>query len=111
MTIKSIVTRISEIQKISVVDVDHAADEIADGVLKGKVLFFDNRTPVIKMPLHYQRISYDEAEALIFNLLDKKAQRAVPHNQIKETFKRLIYVSEIQKDLTEEFWKGQFREV
>ena len=47
VTIKSIVTRISEIQKISVVDVDHAAYEIVEGVLKRKVLFFDNRTPVI----------------------------------------------------------------
>ncbi len=59
------------------------------------------------MPLHYQRISPADAEALIFNLLDKKAQREVSHNQIKETLKRLIYVPELQTDLTEEFWKGQ----
>lgn len=107
MTIKSIITRVSEIQKISIIDVDHAADEIVEEVLKRKVLFFNNRMPVIKMPLHYQRISPADAEALIFNLLDKKAQMAVPHTQIKEIFKRLIYVSEIQTDLTEEFWKSQ----
>lgn len=108
MTIKEIVGRIKDVPKISVNDPDHAADEIVEGVLKRKVLFFDNWTPVIKMPLHYQRISTADAEALIFNLLDKKAQMAVPHNQIRETLKRLIYMPEIQTDLTDEFWKGQF---
>ncbi|MDE7390410.1 MAG: hypothetical protein K2M82_05675 [Lachnospiraceae bacterium] len=107
MTTKAIVIRTSKIQKISVVDVGHAADEIADGVLKREALFFDNRTPVIKMPLQYQRISYDDAEALIFNLLDEKSQMTVPNRQIKEAIKRLCYVSKLQIDLTEEFWRGQ----
>lgn len=108
MTTKAIVTRVSEIPKISVVDVDNAAEEIADGVLKRDVLFFDNRTPVIKMPLHYQRISYDDTDALIFNLLDEKAQITVPSRQTKEAINRLCYAPKLQIDLTEEFWRGQF---
>lgn len=102
VTTKAIVTRVSEISKISVVDVDHAADEIVDGVLKREILFFDNRTP-----LNYQRISNDDAEALIFNLLDTKSQITVPSRQIKEAIARLCYAPKLQIDLTEEFWKGQ----
>lgn len=107
VTTKAIVTRVSEISKISVVDVDHAADEIVDGVLKREILFFDNRTPLIKTPLNYQRISNDDAEALIFNLLDTKSQITVPSRQIKEAIARLCYAPKLQIDLTEEFWKGQ----
>lgn len=108
VTTKAIVTRVSEISKISVVDVDHAADEIVDGVLKREILFFDNRTPLIKTPLNYQRISNDDAEALIFNLLDTKSQITVPSRQIKEAIARLCYAPKLQIDLTEEFWRGQF---
>ena len=107
MTTKAIVTRVSEISKISVVDVDHAADEIVDGVMKRGVLFFDNRTPVLKMPLYYQRISYDDTEALISNLLDEKSQITVPSRQKKEAINRICYAPQLQIDLTEEFWKGQ----
>lgn len=108
MTTKAIVTRVSEISKISVVDVDHAADEIVDGVLKRGVLFFDNRTPVLNMPLYYQRISYDDTEALISNLLDEKSQITVPSRQKKEAINRICYAPQLQIDLTEEFWRSQF---
>lgn len=107
MTIKEIFSRLKDVPKISVTDPDHAADEIVEGVLKRELLFFDNRRPIIKMPLHYQRISPDDAEALIFNLLDKKARIVVPNKQIKEALKHLCYMPEIQPDLTDEFWKGQ----
>lgn len=107
MTIKDITNRLSDVQRITVADPDHAADEIVPGVIKSGVLFYDNRTPVIKMPLHYQRIKSADEEALIFNMLDEKSQRTVPSKQIKETAKRLCYIPELQVDLTEEFWKGQ----
>lgn len=108
MTIKKIISRLKDVPKIAVTDPDNAADEIVEGVLKRELLFFDNRRPIIKMPLHYQRINPDDAEALIFNLLDKKARIVVPNKQIKETLKHLCYMPELQKDLIEEFWKGQF---
>jgi phage/plasmid primase, P4 family, C-terminal domain len=107
LTIKKIISRLNDIPKIAVTDPDNAADEIVEGVLRRNVLFFDNRTPVIKMPLHYQRISPDDTEALIFNLLDRKSQMIVPNKQIKEAIKRLCFMSEFQIDLNEEFWKGQ----
>ena len=107
MTIKEMTNRLRDVQRIQVADPDHAADEIVPGILKSGVLFYDNRTPVIKMPLHYQRIKSADAEALIFNLLDEKSQRVVPFKEIKEAAKRLCYIPELQVDLTEEFWKGQ----
>ena len=107
MTIKDITNRLRDVQRIQVADPDHAADEIVPGIMKSGVLFYDNRTPVIKMPLHYQRIKSADAEALIFNLLDEKSQRVVPFKEIKEATKRLCYIPELQVDLTEEFWKGQ----
>ena len=89
MTIKEMTNRLRDVQRIQVADPDHAADEIVPGIMKSGVLFYDNRTPVIKMPLHYQRIKSADAEALIFNLLDEKSQRVVPFKEIKEAAKRL----------------------
>lgn len=107
MNIQKVISQIKNIPKIAVSDPDHAADEIVPGILGSKVLYFDNKIPVIKKRLHYQRISYTDAEALVFNHLDKKSQMLIPNKQIKETLKRLCYMPELQIDLTEEFWKGQ----
>ena len=107
MTIKEIVTITMNIPKISVSDPEHGADEIVAAIIEHRVLLFDNRTPIIKCPLHYQRLSSEEAEALVFNLLDKKARVTVPNKQIKESLKRLCNMPELQIDLTEEFWKNQ----
>ena len=107
MKIKDLTNRIKNIPGIPVADPDHAADEIVPEIVKREILFYDNRTPVIKMPLHYQRIKSADEEALIFNSLDEKSQRVVPFKEIKEATKRLCYIPELQVDLTEEFWKGQ----
>lgn len=107
MTIKELTNYLKYVQRIQVADPDHAADEIVPGIIKSGILFYDNRTPVIKMPLHYQRIESADEEALIFNSLDEKSQRVVPFKEIKEATKRLCYIPELQVDLTEEFWKGQ----
>lgn len=107
MKIKDLTNRIKNIPRIPVADPDHAADEIVPGVIKSGLLFYDNRTPVIKMPLYYQRLKSAEEEAMIFNLLDEKSQILTPNKQIKEAAKRLCYVPELQIDLTEEFWRGQ----
>lgn len=108
MTIKEMTNRLRDVQRIQVADPDHAADEIVPGIVKSRILFYDNRTPVIKMPLHYQRLNSVEEEALIYNLLDDKAKRFVPNKEIKEAAKRLRFMPELQIDLMEEFWKGQF---
>lgn len=107
MTPKEIADRISGIPKISVSDPDHAADEIVPGIISSHILYYDNKVPVIKDPLHYQRLKSAEEEALIFSLLDERAQILVPHRQIKETAKRLCYMPKLQIDLTAEFWIGQ----
>jgi len=109
LTIKEMTTRLNGLPKISISDPDHAADEIVPGIIKSGILFYDNRTPVIKMPLHYQRLKSADEEALIFNMLDEKSQRVVPFKEIKEATKRLCYIPELQVDLTEEFWKNQFK--
>ncbi len=109
MTIKEMTTRLNGLPKISISDPDHAADEIVPGIIKSGILFYNNRTPVIKMPLHYQRLKSADEEALIFNMLDEKSQRVVPFKEIKEATKRLCYIPELQVDLTEEFWKNQFK--
>lgn len=109
MTIKEMTTRLNGLPKISISDPDHAADEIVPGIIKSDMLFYDNRTPVIKTPLHYQRLKSADEEALIFNMLDEKSQRVVPFKEIKEATKRLCYIPELQVDLNEEFWKNQFK--
>ena len=107
MTIKDITNRLRDIQRISVSDPDHAADEIVPGIIRSGILFYDNRTPILKMPLHFQRIKSADEEAFIFNMLDEKSQKVVPFKEIKETAKRLCYIPELQVDLTEEFWNSQ----
>lgn len=107
MTTKEIVAHTTSIPKISVSDTEHGADEIVAAVIEHRVLLFDNRIPIIKCPLHYQRLSSEEAEALVFNLLDKKARVTVPNKQIKESLKRLCNMPELQIDLMEEFRKNQ----
>lgn len=107
MTIKNMSNRLRDVQRIQVADPDHAADEIVPGIIKSGILFYDNRTPVIKMPLHYQRLNSVEEEALIYNLLDDKSKCFVPNKEIKEAAKRLRFMPELQIDLMEEFWKGQ----
>lgn len=107
MTIKELSNMIKGKPKISVADPDHASDEIVPGVIKSDIFYYDNKVPVIRMPLHYQRLKTDDAEALIFNLLDDKAKCLVPNKEIKEAMKRLCYMPELQLDLISEFWKGQ----
>jgi hypothetical protein len=107
LKIKDITNRLKDVQRIQVADPDHAADEIVPGIMKSGVLFYDNRTPVIKMQLYYQRIKSADEEALVFNMLDEKSQRIVPFKEIKEAIKRLCYIPELQIDLIEEFWNGQ----
>lgn len=107
MTIKEIVTRTENILKISVSDPEHGADEIVAAIIEQRILLFDNRVPIIRCPLYYQRLSPEEAEALVFNLLDKKARVTVPNKHIKESLRRLCNMPELQIDLMEEFWKNQ----
>lgn len=107
MNIQKIIIFIKGIEKISVFDPDNAVETIIDSVLRKNILFFDNLTPIIKLPMHYQRISNIEVEVLIFNLLDSKAQITVSNLQIKEAIKRIRFSPQLQIDLTEEFWKGQ----
>lgn len=107
MKIKELTSRVKNITKISATDPDHAADEIVPGIINSGILFYDNRTPVIKGPLHYQRMKSADEEAFIFNMLDEKSQKIVPFKEIKEAAKRLCYRPELQIDLTEEFWRGQ----
>lgn len=107
MTIKEIVKRTENIPKITVSDLEHSADEIVAAIIEQRILLFDNRVPIIRCPLHYQRLSSEEAEALVFNLLDKKARVTVPNKQIKESLKRLCNMPELQIDLMEAFWENQ----
>lgn len=107
MKAKRIAEIAANMPKITVTDTDHAADEIVAALIEQKILYFDNGVPVIKGPLHDQRLSLEEAEALIFNLLDKKSRVTVPVKDVKEALKRLRYMPEVQIDLTEEFWERQ----
>lgn len=107
MNLKNIINLVSNVLKISVPDPDNAAEIIMDGIFKRDILFFDNKTPVIRLPLYYKRIDSEELEALIFNLLDQKAQITVSNSQIREVMKRIRFAPQLQIDLTEEFWKGQ----
>ncbi|MCQ2459139.1 MAG: phage/plasmid primase, P4 family [Ruminococcus sp.] len=107
MTIKKINEMLKLIHKIKIEDLDNAADEIVNGVVNRRILFFDNRNPIIRFPLFYQRAKVDDAEALIFNLLDAKSQMTVQNKHIKEAIKRLCYMPKLQIDLSEEFWKNQ----
>lgn len=107
MNIQKIIIFIKGIEKISAPDPDNAVETIIDSVLRKNILFFDNLTPIIKLPVHYQRISNIEVEVLIFNLLDSKAQITVSNLQINEAIKRIRFSPHLQIDLTEEFWKGQ----
>ena len=107
MNIQKIIIFIKGIEKISAPDPDNAVETIIDSVLRKNILFFDNLTPIIKLPVHYQRISNIEMEVLIFNLLDSKAQITVSNLQIKEAIKRIRFSPQLQIDLTEEFWKSQ----
>lgn len=105
--LQKITSCVPEAKKISVVDHDCAVELIVDAVIKSQLLYFDGSTPVLKMPLHYQRLSEDEAEMVEFSFLDEKSQIIVPNRHIKETIKRLRFMSKLQIDLSEEFRKGQ----
>lgn len=107
MDFKKIISFLSNVQKIAVADPDNAVEAIANAVLRIELLFFDNLTPIIKLPMHYQRIGNIEVEALIFNLLDSKAQILVSNLQIKEVIKRIRFAPQLQISLSDDFWRGQ----
>ena len=107
MNVQEIIARTSGIEKISLPDPDNAAEIIIDCVIKSRIFFFDNLTPIIKMPMHYQRVSAVEEEVLIFNLLDSKAQIAVSNPQIREVMKRIRFAPQLQISLQDSFWAGQ----
>lgn len=102
-----ILSRIPESSRISVDDPDSAPELLADAVIRGNIFFFDGVTPVIKMILHYQRISKKEAIAFIYGYLDEKSQIVVPNRHIEEAYKRLQFMARLQIDLEAEFWKAQ----
>ena len=105
--LNTILSRIPESSRISVDDPDSAPELLADAVIRGQLLFFDGLTPIIKMPLHYQRIAKNEAVAFICGYLDEISQIIVPNRHIEEAYKRLQYMARLQIDLEAEFWKAQ----
>lgn len=107
MNIQKIVIFIKGIEKISVPDPDNAAEVIVDVILRRDILFFENKTAIIRLPLYYKRIDSEELEALIFNLLDQKAQITVSNSQIREVMKRIRFAPQLQISLSDKFWKGQ----
>ena len=107
MKLTEIIEATKGIDKFAVNDPDHAADELVPAVKKIRILLFDNRTPVLNMPLHLKRLSDDDVVALLFNLLDDRSKCIVANKQLREAAKRLCYVPELQIDLTVEFWKAQ----
>ena len=105
--LNDILSRITESDRISVEDPDSAPELLVDAVIRGNKLFFDGTTPVIRMILHYQRISRNEALAFICGHLDDKSQIIVPNRHIEEALKRLQYMARRQIDLSADFWKAQ----
>lgn len=107
MNLKNIINFVSNIQKMSVPDPDNAVEVIVYGILRRDILFFENKTSIIRLPLYYKRIDSEELEALILNLLDQKAQITVSNSQIREVMKRIRFAPQLQISLSNEFWKGQ----
>lgn len=107
INLNDILSRITESDRISVEDPDSAPELLVDAVIRGNKLFFDGTTPVIKMILHYQRISKNEAIGFICGYLDEKSQIIVPNRHIEEAYKRLQYMARLQINLTADFWKAQ----
>jgi P4 family phage/plasmid primase-like protien len=105
--IHDIIARTSSVPKIPVPDPSYAVENIVVGLKECGLLFFDNTQPLIKLPLCYRRISVDQAETLIFNLLDEQAQIAVSNVQIREAMKRIRFIPSLQIDLKAQFWKSQ----
>ncbi len=107
MDIHDILARTSGANKISIPDPSFAVENIVVGIKASGLLFFDNGTPLLKAPLCYRRISNDDLEKLVFNLLDEQAQIAVSNVQIREAMKRVRYMPALQINLQEKFWKSQ----
>lgn len=107
VVIHDIIARTSSVSKISVPDPSYAVENIVVGLKECGLLFFDNTQPLIKLPLCYRRISVDQEETLIFNLLDEQAQIAVSNVQIREAMKRIRFIPSLQIDLKAQFWKSQ----
>lgn len=72
-----------------------------------RTIYFDDKKTVIKLPFYYKYIYAEDAEALIFNLLDSKAQITVSNSQILEVMKRIRFNPQLQISLQDSFWKGQ----
>ena len=107
MDIHGILARTSGARKISIPDPSFAVENIVVGLKESRLLFFDNGSPLLKAPLCYRRISNDDLEKLIFNLLDEQAQIAVSNVQIREAMKRIRFMPSLQIDLKAQFWKSQ----
>lgn len=107
MGIQEIIQAVPDSKKISIADPDSAIEMIVDAVINSGLLWFDGRTPVIKYPLYYKRLTESEAEALVAGFLDERSQIIVPTRHIKEALNRLHNIVRLQINLEAEFWKGQ----
>ena len=107
MDIHDILARTSGARKISIPDPSFAVENIVVSLKESRLLFFDNGSPLLKAPLCYRRLSNDDLEKLIFNLLDEQAQIAVSNVQIREAMKRVRFMPALQINLQKEFWKSQ----
>lgn len=93
------------------IDLRQATDpvsEIVSGVLNDGHIFFDERQPVLKMPLYYVRLTNDELQTVIFNMVMPDSRVDVRASYITEAVKVLRNFPELQIDLDEKFREQQF---
>ncbi len=108
MTVFDIANLCAGIQKTSVSAPELATEIITEALLKSKIIYFDNTTPVIRAPLYFIRINDELEEALIYNLLDEESRITVSNSQIREVMKRIRYNPQLQINLQQSFREFQY---
>lgn len=107
MNMSEIIGFTVNLKKLHLDDPDNVVEIIARFLIGIKLIFFDNKTPVIWCHKYYRRITDDDLEAIILNLLDSECRMAVSNTNIREVIKRIRYTPELQIDLQKSFWEGQ----
>lgn len=72
-----------------------------------KEIMFSNRIPFIETYKHYQRINEEDALAAIRLLLNPDDRLRISTSQIAESYRRLMYMPELQINIFEKFWEQQ----
>lgn len=108
MNMKTIQEYCKAVPSIEVSERKGMVETLTDAMMTSGMLVFDNAKPYMRCNDYYHSINEEEAYAVIFTMLSPSSRLIVSSSAIKECYKRLVFLPELQRDMEEKFFENQY---